>query len=229
MPTSSRILSHRRRGHERAARPLARPRGAGAPHRVPHPAPQPTPSQTSRSGALGRARVSRKGRRASLPPPPHTHLARPPSAPGPRARLAPPRESHLPRFGIGGGGGSSDAYLLWRQFLCAAPRAWGSARARTTTHHRSPVDRAPARAGASPRLADPTFTKGGKVGKRAADARTHPTPTPSATPLFLVPCPGNVSTALARGGRRRFPPPPTAPPPPRTRSALRAPAPPPRR
>jgi len=30
VPTSSRILSHRRRGHERAARPLARPRGGWA-------------------------------------------------------------------------------------------------------------------------------------------------------------------------------------------------------
>ena len=136
--------------------PPARPRAAAAP-----------PSRGRGGRALHTVcrtqRRNRRLRRRAVPEPldapslaqreasvaPRTP-ARPPSAPGPRARLAPPRESHLPRFGIGGGGGSSDAYLLWRQFLCAARRAWGSARARTTTHHRSPVDRAPARAGARP-------------------------------------------------------------------------------
>ena len=103
-------------------------------------------------------------------PPPHT--PRPPTERTGPAR-APRSASRIPPSKIWNRwrGGSSDAYLLWRQFLCAAPRARGSARARTTTHHRSPVDLAPARAGASPRPVDPTFTKDVKVGKRAADAR----------------------------------------------------------
>ena len=99
VPTSSRILSHRRRGHERAARPLARPRG-WALHTV---------CRTQRRNRRLRRRAvpepldapSLAQREASVAP---RTPARPPSAPGPRARLAPPRESHLPRFGIGGGG-----------------------------------------------------------------------------------------------------------------------------
>ena len=162
-------------------------------------------------------------REASVaPPPPHTHPARPPSAPGPRARLAPPRESHLPRFGIGGGG------QLWRvpplaaAFVCRAPSM-----GRTTTHppHARRAHRGPARA-PRPALQIPPLQKVERWEKGQL-TRAHPHPLPPRRPpppFFLGAVPGQREHS-ARARRRT-----TLPHPrhrrPRTRSALRAPAPP---
>jgi len=155
------------------------------------------------------------GERRSPHPRPPTERTGPARAPRSASRIPPSkiwnrwRGAALTRTSFGG------------SFVCRAPSM-----GRTTTHppHARRAHRGPARA---PRPAPWTslLQKVERWEKRAADARTPPTPSPSATPppFYWVPCPGNVSTALARGGRRRFPTHGTAAP--RTRSALRAPAP----
>ena len=199
MPTASRILSHRRRDHERRRVP-SRGRGAGAPHRVPHPAPQGTPRWWGPvSSHPRRARASQKKGRCGDAPPHHrspVDRTRPARAPrpasqSPESKICGRWRGQLTRTSFGGS-------------LCRA-RAWGSARARTTTplHPRTPAERIGARAGASPRLADPTFTKGGKVG-RAADAH------PPRRPFFW--CRARASEHSARARRRTtlpHPPPST--------------------
>ena len=193
------------------ASPRAAAGGVGGPHRVPHPAPQPTPSQTSRSGALGRAESRAKGgeRRSPHPRPP-TERTGPARAPRSASRIPPSkiwnrwRGAALTRTSFGG------------SFVCRAPSM-----GRTTTHHRTPAERIGGPRGASHRPSQiPPLQKVERWEKRAADARTHPTPSPSATtPFYWVPCPGNVSTVLARGGRRRFPTHGTAAPPHAERTA----------
>ena len=161
VPTSSRILSHRRRGHERAARPLARPRGAGAPHRVPHPAPQPTPSQTSRSGALGRAESRAKGgeRRPPHPRPP-TERTGPARAPRSASRIPPSKIWNRWR------GAALTRTSFVGSFVCRAPSMGQRSRENDDTPappHARRAHRGPR--GRPPCLVDPTFTKSGKVGK----------------------------------------------------------------
>ena len=112
------------------------------------------------SGAPRRARASRKGRRGT-PLHPRTPAERTgparaprPASQSPESKICGRWRGQLTRTSFGGS-------------LCRA-RAWGSARARTTTPPctpaRPPSASGPAR-GASPCLVDPTFTKSGKVGK----------------------------------------------------------------